>query len=308
MKLSDYLDIHPDVENAIKNSEPVVALESTIISHGMPYPKNVETALMVEETVRSNKAVPATIAIINGKLKVGLTHDEIEYLATNEEVKKVSRRDLPITVAQKLSGSTTVASTMIIASLAKIAIFATGGIGGVHRGAENTMDISADLEELANTNVCVVCAGAKAILDLGLTLEYLETKGVPVIGYKTSELPAFYSSESGFDVDYKIDSAQEIAEILKTKWNLSLDGGVLVTNPIPVAFELETGVMNNAINQAIIEADNNKISGKKITPYLLSKVNEITQGKSLEANIKLIQNNADLAAKIALHFSKYKSF
>ena len=304
MKLSDYLEIHPDVENAIKNSEPVVALESTIISHGMPYPKNVETALMVEDTVRSNKAVPATIAIINGKLKVGLTHDEIEYLATNEEVKKVSRRDLPITVAQKLSGSTTVASTMIIASLAKIAIFATGGIGGVHRGAENTMDISADLEELANTNVCVICAGAKAILDLGLTLEYLETKGVPVIGYKTSELPAFYSSESGFDVDYKIDSAQEIAEILKTKWDLSLDGGVLVTNPIPVAFELETGVMNNAINQAIIEADNNKISGKKITPYLLSKVNEITQGKSLEANIKLIQNNADLAAKIALHYSK----
>ena len=304
MKLSDYLDIHPDVENAIKYNEPVVALESTIISHGMPYPKNVETALMVEETVRSNKAVPATIAIINGKLKVGLTNDEIEFLATNEEVKKVSRRDLPITVAQKLSGSTTVASTMIIASLAKIAIFATGGIGGVHRGAENTMDISADLEELANTNVCVVCAGAKAILDLGLTLEYLETKGVPVIGYKTSELPAFYSSESGFDVDYKIDSAQEIAEILKTKWDLSLDGGVLVTNPIPVAFELETGVMNDAINQAIIEADNNKISGKKITPYLLSKVNEITQGKSLEANIKLIQNNADLAAKIALHYSK----
>ena len=304
MKLSDYLEIHPDVENAIKNNEPVVALESTIISHGMPYPKNVETALMVEETVRSNNAVPATIAIINGKLKVGLTNDEIEFLATNEEVKKVSRRDLPITVAQKLSGSTTVASTMIIASLAKIAIFATGGIGGVHRGAENTMDISADLEELANTNVCVVCAGAKAILDLGLTLEYLETKGVPVIGYKTSELPAFYSSESGFDVDYKIDSAQEIAEILKTKWDLSLDGGVLVTNPIPVAFELETGVMNDAINQAIIEADNNKISGKKITPYLLSKVNEITQGKSLEANIKLIQNNADLAAKIALHYSK----
>ena len=303
MKLSDYLNIHPDVENAIKNNEPVVALESTIISHGMPYPKNVETALMVEETVRSNKAVPATIAIINGRLKVGLTNEEIEFLATNEEVKKVSRRDLPIAVAQKLSGSTTVASTMIIADLAKIAIFATGGIGGVHRGAENTMDISADLEELANTNVCVICAGAKAILDIGLTLEYLETKGVPVIGYKTSELPAFYSSESGFDVDYKIDSAQEIAEILKTKWDLSLDGGVLVTNPIPVAFELETGVMNDAINQAIIEADNNKISGKKITPYLLSKVNEITQGKSLEANIKLIQNNADLAAKIALHYS-----
>jgi len=303
MKYSDYLDIHPDVEKAIKNKEPVVALESTIISHGMPYPKNVETALMVEDTVRSNKAVPATIAIINGRLKVGLTNEEIEFLATNEEVKKVSRRDLPITVAQKLSGSTTVTSTMIIASLAKIAVFATGGIGGVHRGAENTLDISADLEELANTNVCVVCAGAKAILDIGLTLEYLETKGVPVIGYKTSELPAFYSSESGFDVDYKIDSALEIAEILKTKWSLSIDGGVLVTNPIPVAFELESSIMNEAINEAIIEANNENISGKEITPYLLSKVNELTEGKSLDANIKLIQNNANLASKIALHYS-----
>ena len=303
MKYSDYLDIHPDVEKAIKNKEPVVALESTIISHGMPYPKNVETALMVEDTVRSNKAVPATIAIINGRLKVGLTNEEIEFLATNEEVKKVSRRDLPITVAQKLSGSTTVASTMIIASLAKIAVFATGGIGGVHRGAENTLDISADLEELANTNVCVVCAGAKAILDIGLTLEYLETKGVPVIGYKTSELPAFYSSESGFDVDYKIDSALEIAEILKGKWSLSIDGGVLVTNPIPVAFELESSIMNEAINEAINEANNENISGKEITPYLLSKVNELTEGKSLDANIKLIQNNANLASKIALHYS-----
>ena len=303
MKYSDYLDIHPDVEKAIKNKEPVVALESTIISHGMPYPKNVETALMFEDTVRSNKAVPATIAIINGRLNVGLTNEEIEFLATNEEVKKVSRRDLPITVAQKLSGSTTVASTMIIASLAKIAVFATGGIGGVHRGAENTLDISADLEELANTNVCVVCAGAKAILDIGLTLEYLETKGVPVIGYKTSELPAFYSSESGFDVDYKIDSALEIAEILKTKWSLSIDGGVLVTNPIPVAFELESSIMNEAINEAIIEANNENISGKEITPYLLSKVNELTEGKSLDANIKLIQNNANLASKIALHYS-----
>ena len=289
---------------AIENKEPIVALESTIISHGMPYPKNVETAFMVEETVRSNKAIPATIAIINGRLKVGLTNKEIEFLATNEEVKKVSRRDLPITIAQKLSGSTTVASTMIIASLARIAIFATGGIGGVHRGAENSMDISADLEELAKTNVCVVCAGPKAILDIGLTLQYLETKGVPVIGYKTSELPAFYSSESGFDVDYKIDSALEIAEILTTKWNLLIDGGVLVANPIPIAFELETSVMDEAIRQAIIDADNENITGKEITPYLLSKVNEITQGKSLDANIKLIQNNAALAAKIALHYSK----
>lgn len=304
MKLNDFIDIHPEVENAIENKEPIVALESTIISHGMPYPKNVETAFMVEETVRSNKAIPATIAIINGRLKVGLTNEEIEFLATNEEVKKVSRRDLPITIAQKLSGSTTVASTMIIASLARIAIFATGGIGGVHRGAENSMDISADLEELAKTNVCVVCAGPKAILDIGLTLQYLETKGVPVIGYKTSELPAFYSSESGFDVDYKIDSALEIAEILKTKWNLLIDGGVLVANPIPIAFELETSVMDEAIRQAIIDADNENITGKEITPYLLSKVNEITQGKSLDANIKLIQNNAALAAKIALHYSK----
>ena len=304
MTFSDYLDIHPDVEDAIKDKKPIVALESTIISHGMPYPKNVETALMVEETVRSNGAIPATIAIINGRIKVGLTDEEIEFLATNEEIKKVSRRDLAITIAQKQSGSTTVASTMIIANFAKIVVFATGGIGGVHRGGENTLDISADLEELANTNVCVVCAGAKAILDLGLTLEYLETKGVPVIGYKTSELPAFYSSESGIDVDYKIDSTLEIAEILKTKWNLSIDGGVLVTNPIPVGFELETSIMNEAINQAIIEADNENITGKKITPFLLSKVNEITQGKSLNANIKLIQNNADLAAKIALHYSK----
>ena len=304
MKLNDFIDIHPEVENAIENKQPIVALESTIISHGMPYPKNAETAFMVEETVRSNKAIPATIAIINGRLKVGLTNKEIEFLATNEEVKKVSRRDLPITIAQKLSGSTTVASTMIIASLARIAIFATGGIGGVHRGAENSMDISADLEELAKTNVCVVCAGPKAILDIGLTLQYLETKGVPVIGYKTSELPAFYSSESGFDVDYKIDSALEIAEILKTKWNLLIDGGVLVANPIPIAFELETSVMDEAIRQAIIDADNENITGKEITPYLLSKVNEITQGKSLDANIKLIQNNAALAAKIALHYSK----
>ena len=304
MSLNDYLDFHPDVENALKNKLPIVALESTIISHGMPYPKNIETALMVEETVRSNKAVPATIAIIKGRLKIGLTEEEIEFLATNKEIKKISRRDLAVAVSQKLSGSTTVASTMIIANLAKIAVFATGGIGGVHRGAETTLDISADLDELSRTNVCVVCAGAKSILDIGLTLEYLETKGVPVIGYKTSELPAFYSTKSGFNVDYRIDAAADIANILKTKWDLSLSGGVLVANPKPVASELESSVMNEAINLAIIEADNENITGKKITPYLLSKVNEITKGKSLDANIKLIKNNADLAAKIAVHFSK----
>jgi pseudouridine-5'-phosphate glycosidase len=304
MKLNDYLDFHPDVENALKNNLPIVALESTIISHGMPYPKNIETALMVEETVRSNNAVPATIAIIKGRLKIGLTEKEIEFLATNDEIKKISRRDLAVAVSQKLSGSTTVASTMIIANLANIAVFATGGIGGVHRGAETTLDISADLDELSRTNVCVVCAGVKSILNIGLTLEYLETKGVPIIGYKTSEMPAFYSTKSGFNVDYRIDAADDIADILKTKWDLSINGGVLVTNPIPVADELELSVMNEAINQAIIEADNEKITGKKITPYLLSKVNEITKGKSLNANIKLIKNNANLAAKIAVHFAK----
>ena len=304
MKLNDYLDFHPDVENALKNNLPIVALESTIISHGMPYPKNIETALMVEETVRSNNAVPATIAIIKGRLKIGLTEKEIEFLATNDEIKKISRRDLAIAVSQKLSGSTTVASTMIIASLANIVVFATGGIGGVHRGAETSLDISADLDELSRTNVCVVCAGVKSILDIGLTLEYLETKGVPVIGYKTSELPAFYSIKSGFNVDYRVDAAIDIANILKTKFDLTIDGGILVTNPIPVAFELESSVMNEAIDLATIEADNENITGKKITPYLLSKVNEITKGKSLNANIKLIQNNANLAAKIAVHYMK----
>ena len=304
MKLNSYLDIHPEVENALNSKQPIVALESTIISHGMPYPENIETALMVEDTVRVNNAIPATIAIIKGRLKVGLTKKEIEFLATNDEVRKISRRDLAITVSQKLSGSTTVASTMIIAHLAKIAVFATGGIGGVHRGAEKTLDISADLEELSRTNVCVVCAGAKSILDIGLTLEYLETKGVPIIGYKTSDLPAFYSSKSGFNVDYRVDSAFDISEILKTKWSLSINGGVLVTNPIPKTFELELAMMNEAINKAIIEAEKEKITGKEITPYLLSKVNEITQGKSLNANIKLIQNNAVLAAKIAIHYMK----
>ena len=302
MELNSYLDIHPEVENALKSKLPIVALESSIISHGMPYPENIETALMVEDTVRANNAIPATIAIIKGRLKVGLTKKEIEFLATNDEVRKISRRDLAIAVSQKFSGSTTVASTMIITHLAKIAVFATGGIGGVHRGAEKTFDISADLEELSRTNLCVVCAGAKAILDIGLTLEYLETKGVPVIGYKTSELPAFYSSKSGFNVDYRVDSAIDIAEILKTKWSLSIEGGVLVTNPIPKKFELELVIMNEAIKEAIIEADKEKITGKEITPYLLSKVNELTQGKSLNANIKLIQNNAVLAAKIAMHF------
>ena len=302
MNLDNYIDISPEILHAIKKKLPIVALESTIISHGMPYPKNIETAIMVEETVRANDAIPATIAIIKGRIKVGLTRDEIDFLATNDEVQKVSRRDLAVAVAQKTSGSTTVASTMIIASLAKIAVFATGGIGGVHRGAENTLDVSADLEELSKTNVCVVCAGAKAILDIGLTLEYLETKGVPVIGYKTSDLPAFYSTKSGFKVDYRIDSAADIAQILKTKWDLSIDGGVLVTIPIPQEFELTLDIMNKAINEAITQANSENIIGKDITPYLLSKVNELTHGESLEANMKLIKNNAALAAKIASNY------
>ena len=302
MNLDNYIDISPEILHAIKKKLPIVALESTIISHGMPYPKNIETAIMVEETVRANDAIPATIAIIKGRIKVGLTRDEIDFLATNDEVQKVSRRDLAVAVAQKTSGSTTVASTMIIASLATIAVFATGGIGGVHRGAENTLDVSADLEELSKTNVCVVCAGAKAILDIGLTLEYLETKGVPVIGYKTSDLPAFYSTKSGFKVDYRIDSAADIAQILKTKWDLSIDGGVLVTIPIPQEFELTLDIMNKAINEAITQADSENIIGKDITPYLLSKVNELTHGESLEANMKLIKNNAALAAKIASNY------
>ena len=302
MNLDNYIDISPEILHAIKKKLPIVALESTIISHGMPYPKNIETAIMVEKTVRANDAIPATIAIIKGRIKVGLTRDEIDFLATNDEVQKVSRRDLAVAVAQKTSGSTTVASTMIIASLAKIAVFATGGIGGVHRGAENTLDVSADLEELSKTNVCVVCAGAKAILDIGLTLEYLETKGVPVIGYKTSDLPAFYSTKSGFKVDYRIDSAADIAQILKTKWDLSIDGGVLVTIPIPQEFELTLDIMNKAINEAITQADSENIIGKDITPYLLSKVNELTHGESLEANMKLIKNNAALAAKIASNY------
>ena len=302
MNLDNYIDISPEILNAIKKKLPIVALESTIISHGMPYPKNIETAIMVEETVRANDAIPATIAIIKGRIKVGLTRDQIDFLATNDEVQKVSRRDLAVAVAQKTSGSTTVASTMIIASLAKIAVFATGGIGGVHRGAQNTLDVSADLEELSKTNVCVVCAGAKAILDIGLTLEYLETIGVPVIGYKTSDLPAFYSTKSGFKVDYRIDSAADIAQILKTKWDLSIDGGVLVTIPIPQEFELTLDIMNKAINEAITQADSENIIGKDITPYLLSKVNELTHGESLEANMKLIKNNAALAAKIASNY------
>lgn len=305
MNLAKYLEISQEVKEALKNNRPVVALESTIISHGMPYPQNVETALKVEEIIRENGAVPATIAILNGKLKVGLTTEEVDYLGKKGlAVTKASRRDLPVILAKKQDGATTVASTMIIAELAGIKIFATGGIGGVHRGAETTMDISADLEELSMTNVAVICAGAKSILDIGLTLEYLETKGVPVLGYQTEELPAFYTRKSGFKVDYKMDSPLEIAETLKAKWDINLQGGVVIANPIPEEFAMDFDTITNAINSAVLEAEEKGIKGKESTPFLLSKVKDITKGKSLESNIQLVFNNAKLASKIAQELTK----
>lgn len=304
MNLKNYLEISKEVQEAINAGRPIVALESTIISHGMPYPQNVETALKVEEIVRENGAVPATMAILNGKLKVGLTSEEIDYLGKKGlEVTKVSRRDIPVVVSKKMDGATTVATTMILASLAGIKVFATGGIGGVHRGAETTMDISADLEELAHTDVTVICAGAKSILDLGLTLEYLETKGVPVLGYQTKELPAFYTRESGFNVDYQMDTPKEIAESMKAKWDLGLHGGVVVANPIPEEFAMDYDTITNAIEEALKEAEANGIKGKESTPFLLSKVKELTKGSSLDSNIQLVFNNAKLASQIASEFA-----
>ncbi len=298
--MNRYLDVSPEVKAALDAGRPVVALESTIISHGMPYPKNVETALLVEQTIRENGAVPATIAVIGGRLKAGLSHEEIEYLGkTGRFVTKASRRDLPALVARKADGATTVATTMIIAHMAGIRIFATGGIGGVHRGAEVTMDISADLEELAHTPVMVVCAGAKSILDLGLTLEYLETKGVPVIGYGTDELPAFYTRRSGFGVDYRVDSPEELAAFYAAQRGLDYPGGMLVTNPIPEEYAMDKDVIDAAIEQALASAKADGIHGKETTPYLLAKVVELTGGESLESNIQLVLNNAAVAARTA---------
>ena len=303
--LKNYLEVSEEVKHALENNIPVVALESTIISHGMPYPQNVETALKVESIVRENGCIPATTAIINGKLKAGLTKDEIELLGKEGlKVSKVSRRDIPYIVANKLNGASTVATTMIIASLAGIKIFATGGIGGVHRGAETTMDISADLQELANTNVAVVCAGAKSILDLGLTLEYLETTGVPVLGNQTKELPAFYTRKSGFELDYAINSPAEFANVLKSKWDLGLNGGVVIANPIPEEYSMDYDVISKAINEAVEEAEKLGIHGKQTTPFLLDKIQKITAGKSLEANIQLVFNNVRLATQIATELSK----
>lgn len=300
MNFNNFLEINPIVKEALDSNKPVIALESTIISHGMPYPKNMETALHVEEIIKDAGCVPATIGIINGKLKIGLTKDEIQILAKEGlKVTKVSRRDIPYVVSNKLNGATTVAGTMIAASLAGIKIFATGGIGGVHRGAETTMDISADLEELSRTNVAVICAGAKSILDLRLTLEYLETKGVPVLGYKTKELPAFFTSKSGLNLDYKMESAKQIADLLNTKWNLGINGGVVIANPIPHEFEMDPKLIEDVIEKAIEKANSLGIKGKDTTPFLLDEIQKVTSGNSLEANIHLVYNNVKLACEIA---------
>lgn len=305
--LNRYLDISTEVKEALEQGKPVVALESTIISHGMPYPQNVETAMNVEKLIRENGAVPATIAIIKGRLKAGLTAEEIDYLGrAGHAVPKASRRDLPVLVAKGRDGACTVTTTMMIAHMAGIQVFATGGIGGVHRGAETTMDISADLEELGQTPVMVVCAGAKSILDLGLTLEYLETKGVPVIGYGTNELPAFYTRKSGFGVDYELDTPEELAAAFHAERELGMKNGMLVTNPIPEKYSMDHKVIDKAIEQALAEAKAQGIHGKETTPFLLAKVKDLTGGDSLESNIQLVYNNAVLGAKTACALAALK--
>ncbi|GBF11007.1 pseudouridine-5'-phosphate glycosidase [Tepidibacillus sp. HK-1] len=302
--LKKQIHIKEEVKDALASGRPVVALESTIITHGMPYPANVETALEVERIIREQGVIPATIAIINGVTKVGLTEKEIKDLAKEKYVVKASRRDLPVILAKKLSGATTVAGTMLVARMAGIKVFVTGGIGGVHRGATETMDISADLQELAKTNVAVVCAGAKSILDIGLTLEYLETQGVPVLGYQTKQFPAFYTRDSGFNVDYQVESAEEMANIMNIKWNMGLDGGIVIANPIPAEHALDENYINQKIRDALKESVENKIIGKEITPFLLSKLEEITEGKSLTANIELVKHNAKVGALIATEYAK----
>ena len=298
--MNKYLDVAPEVAKALADGKPVVALESTIISHGMPYPQNVETALAVEQIIRDNGAVPATICVIGGRLKAGCSREEIEYLGkTGYAVTKASRRDLPVLVARGMDGATTVTTTMMIAHMAGISVFATGGIGGVHRGAETTMDISADLEELAQTPVMVICAGAKSILDLGLTLEYLETKGVPVLGYGTEELPAFYTRRSGFRVDYRVDTPEELAAAFTAQREMGLKTGMLVTNPIPEEFSMDKAVIDAAIDAALAEAKEKGIHGKETTPFLLAKIKDLTGGDSLDSNIQLVFNNARLAAQTA---------
>ena len=298
MSFENYIIISEEVKEAINGNKAVVALESTIISHGMPYPQNYDTALLVENTVRKNNAVPATIAIIDGKIKVGLSLRDLEIISTGKNILKASRRDLPVIISKKLHAATTVSATMICAALASLKIFATGGIGGVHRNAQNTFDISADLKELSITNIAVVSAGVKSILDIGLTLEYLETMGVPVIGYRTDEFPAFYTRQSGYKVNYRLDSPEEIAEAMKVKRELGLNGGMIIANPVPEEFSMDKKIIDEAIEASLIKADENNIKGKDVTPFLLSEINNITGGTSLESNIRLVMNNAKLAAEI----------
>ncbi len=300
-----FLDIAPEVEEALRDGRPVVALESTIICHGMPHPKNLETASRVEQIVRENAATPATVAILNGRLKGGISSGEINYVADKgKQVIKSSRRDIPFIVARKDDGATTVAATMIIAAMAGIRVFATGGIGGVHRGVEETMDVSADLEELARTNIAVVCAGVKSVLDIGRTLEYLETRGVPVIGFKADNLPAFYTRDSGFKVDYRVDNPQEVATVMQAKWDMHIDGGMLIGNPVPEKYALDSKEMDAVIEEAISEMNRQGIVGKNTTPFLLSRIAERTGGRSLETNIQLVFNNAKLAAEIAVAYTR----
>jgi len=301
--MKKYIELSKEVQQAKEEGKAIVALESTIISHGMPYPQNVKMAREVEQIVRDNGAVPATIAIIDGKIKIGLTDDELELFGKSSNVAKVSRRDLPQIIATKKLGATTVATTMICAELVDIQIFVTGGIGGVHKGAETTMDVSADLEELAQTDVAVICAGAKSILDLALTMEYLETKGVPVLGYETECLPAFYTRNSEFKLNFSTDSIDVIADVLKTKWELNLKGGVVVANPIPKEFAMDEAYINGIIDQAIKEAAENNIIGKDTTPFLLGKIKELTDGKSLDVNIELVKHNAKVGAQIAVNLN-----
>ena len=304
MNLSKYVDITPEIKHALENRLPVVALESTILSHGMPYPENLAFAAEVEKVVRAEGAVPATCAILNGRVKVGVTPEELEVLCRADHIGKVSRRDFAIYIAEKKNGATTVATTMMIAAMAGIKVFATGGIGGVHRHGEVTMDISADLQELANTPVMVVCAGAKQILDIGRTLEYLETMGVPVIGNGTDDFPAFFCRKSGYKLDYAAKDEEEIAKIAYTKWDLGLKGGVLVGNPIPEEYGMDNVYMEGVIEEALKAADEKGVRGKDITPFLLAKVKELTGDASFNANVKLALNNAKAAAKIASFLSK----
>ncbi len=302
----EYLDIHPEVQEALKQEQPVVALESTIISHGMPYPQNMETARRVEQKVRDNGAVPATIAILKGRMKAGLSDSELEHLAKAGDIKKVSRRDIPYIMSGRLDGATTVASTMIVAALAGIRVFVTGGIGGVHRGASSTFDISADLTELSKTSVAVVCAGVKSILDIGATLEYLETQGVPVFGYQTGEFPAFYTRNSGFLVDQRFGETAEIAKAIKVKWDLGLNGGIVIGNPVPREFEMDKKEIDQAIERALSDAELKDVKGKEITPFLLARIVELTGTRSLQTNIELVLNNAAVGARIAQDLASLK--